>query len=81
MVNKVFSTDSNISRAEYGCSIFYRSLRIICGFNIFMTLVCGGGVWFDQTKAGKETIENAQVFQLGMKLARLQMEVEEKECK
>jgi predicted alpha-1,6-mannanase (GH76 family) len=39
---------------------------------------CGGGVWFDQTQQGKETIENAQMFQLGLKLGRLEKEVEEK---
>ena len=35
------------------------------------TAVCGGGVWFDQSQAGKETIENVQMFQLGNRLARL----------
>ena len=39
--------------------------------------VCGGGVWFDNTLTGKQTIENAQVFQLALKLARLQQELEE----
>ena len=34
------------------------------------TSVCGGGVWFDQSKGGKETIENVQMVQLGAKLAR-----------
>ena len=34
------------------------------------TSVCGGGVWFDNSQGGKETIENVQMFQLGMKLAR-----------
>ena len=32
---------------------------------------CGGGVWFDQSLKSKATIENAQIYQLGMKLARL----------
>ena len=32
--------------------------------------MCGGGVWFDSSMGGKETIENVQMFQLGMKLAR-----------
>ena len=35
------------------------------------TGVCGGGVWFDQSHGGKETIENVQMFQLGNRLARL----------
>ena len=43
--------------------------------------MCGGGVWFDQTKKGKETIENVQMFLLGLKLARLEKELEEKKCK
>jgi hypothetical protein len=31
---------------------------------------CGGGVWFDENMGGKATIENAQLYQLAMKLAR-----------
>ena len=31
---------------------------------------CGGGMWFDQTNATKATIENAQMYQLGMKLGK-----------
>ena len=32
--------------------------------------VCGGGVWFDQSQGGKETVENVQMVQLSAKLAR-----------
>ncbi len=32
---------------------------------------CGGGVWFDQNHGGKATIENAQLYQLAVTLARL----------
>ena len=35
------------------------------------TETCGGGVWFDNNYSGKETIENVQMIQLGLKLARL----------
>ena len=35
------------------------------------TDTCGGGVWFDNNYSGKETIENVQMIQLGLKLARL----------
>ena len=44
-------------------------------------LVCGGGVWFDQAETGKETIENAQLFQLALKLARLEQELEQRNGK
>jgi predicted alpha-1,6-mannanase (GH76 family) len=33
--------------------------------------VCDGGVWFDNNFAGKQTIENVQMVQLGARLARL----------
>ena len=35
------------------------------------TDVCGGGVWFDDNHAGKQTIENVQMVQLGGRLSRL----------
>ena len=38
------------------------------------TSVCGGGVWFDNSLGGKQTIENVQMIQLGNKLARLTKE-------
>ena len=44
-------------------------------------VVCGGGVWFDNSTKGIETIENAQMFQLGLKLARFEKELEEQEGK
>ena len=34
-------------------------------------------MWFDQTLSSKEAIENAQMYQLGMKLARLSKEGKE----
>ena len=43
--------------------------------------VCGGGVWFDNSTKGKETIENVQMFQLGLKLARLEKELEQQQRK
>merc|ERR1712156_328829 len=43
------------------------------------TETCGGGVWFDQRQMGKATIENAQLFQLAMKLARFSNNNEEKQ--
>ena len=46
-----------------------------------LLLVCGGGVWFDQAETGKETIENAQLFQLALKLARLEQELEQRNGK
>ena len=44
------------------------------------TETCGGGVWFDQRHTGKATIENAQLFQLAMKLARFSNNIEEKQA-
>ena len=41
--------------------------------------VCGGGLWFDQSQASKDTIENVQMFQLGNRLARLTKKSEFKE--
>lgn len=41
---------------------------------------CGGGVWFDQNHDGKATIENAQLFQLAMKLARFSNTTKEKQA-
>ena len=52
----------------------------ICILYILL-LVCGGGVWFDQAETGKETIENAQLFQLALKLARLEQELEQRNGK
>ena len=43
------------------------------------TGLCGGGVWFDQGLAAKDTIENVQMFQLGNRLARLSKEDQYKE--
>ena len=51
----------------------------VCGY--ILLLVCGGGVWFDQAETGKETIENAQVFQLALKLARFEQELEQRDGK
>ena len=35
------------------------------------TSICNGGVWFDQSQSGKQTIENVQMIQLAAKLSRL----------
>lgn len=41
---------------------------------------CEGGVWFDQNQNYKGTIENAQLYALGMKLARFSSDKSEREA-
>lgn len=43
------------------------------------TSTCGGGLWFDQSQNGKATIENVQLYQLAMKLARFSKTSQEKQ--
>ena len=38
-----------------------------------------GGIWFDQSHQGKSTIENTQMYALGMKLARFSNSPQEKQ--
>ena len=58
----------------YGLDGFLRVTKDIYQWiwtNGWDTTVCKGGLWFDQNQASKNTIQNAQLFQLAMKLAKL----------
>ena len=62
-------------------NIIYICVYVYYIYIYILLLVCGGGVWFDQAETGKETIENAQLFQLALKLARLEQELEQRNGK
>ena len=54
----------------------------LCLLFLSFLLVCNGGIWFDLSDTrGKNTIENAQVLLLGLKLGRLQKEFEDNQGK
>ena len=78
-VRKIMSVTVLSHKHKFYVSFYKNRCVCVCGY--ILLLVCGGGVWFDQAETGKETIENAQLFQLALKLARLEQELEQRNGK